>query len=48
MIKVYILKKIELLEKDKEEIKQDFKALIKEKNKEQRKLKKVIRLLEKE
>lgn len=48
MIKEDILKQIEVLEKDKEEIKQDFKALINEKNKEQRKLKKVLRLLEKE
>ena len=48
MIKEDIVKQIELIEKDKDEIKQDFKALIKEKNKEQRKLKKVLRLLEKE
>ena len=48
MIKDDILKQIEQLEKDKEEIKQDYKTLIKEKGKEQRKLKKVLRLLEKE
>lgn len=48
MLKEDILKQIEVLENDKKEIKQDFKALIKEKNKEQRKLKKVLRLLDQE
>ena len=48
MLKEDILKQIEDIEKEKEVIKQDYKTLIKEKAKEQRKLKKVIRLLEKE
>ena len=48
MIKEDILKQIELLEKEKESVKQDYKNTIKIKNKEQRKLKKVLRLLEKE
>lgn len=48
MLKEEILKQMEEIEKEKEEIKQDYKILIKEKAKEQRKLKKVLRLLEKE
>ena len=48
MIKEDILKQIEQLEKEKEAIKEQYKEDIKIKVKEQRKLKKVIRLLEKE
>ena len=48
MIKEDILKQIEQLEKEKEVVKQEYKNTIKIKNKEQRKLKKVIKLLEKE
>ncbi len=48
MIKEDILKQIELIEKEKESVKQEYKNTIKIKNKEQRKLKKVIKLLEKE
>ena len=48
MIKEDILKQIEEIEKEKEVVKQEYKDTIKIKNKEQRKLKKVIRLLEKE
>ena len=48
MLKEDILKKIEQIEEEKEIAKDDYKKVIREKNKEQRKLKKVIRLLEKE
>ena len=48
MIKEDIIKQIEQLEKEKEVVKQQYKDTIKLKNKEQRKLKKVLRLLEKE
>ena len=48
MIKEDILKQIEIIEKEKEVVKQEYKNTIKIKNKEQRKLKKVIKLLEKE
>ena len=48
MIKEDIIKQIELLEKEKESVKQDYKNTIKIKNKEQRKLKKVLRLLDQE
>lgn len=48
MIKEDILKQIDQLEKEKAELNDQFKLLIKEKVKEQRKLKKVLRLLEKE
>ena len=48
MIKEDILKQIEIIEKEKESVKQEYKNTIKIKNKEQRKLKKVIKLLEKE
>lgn len=48
MIKEDILKQIEQIEKEKEVVKQEYKNTIKIKNKEQRKLKKVIKLLEKE
>ena len=48
MIKEDILKQIEQIEKEKEVVKQEYKDNIKIKNKEQRKLKKVLRLLEKE
>lgn len=48
MIKEDILKQIEQIEKEKEVVKQEYKDTIKIKNKEQRKLKKVIKLLEKE
>ena len=48
MIKEDILKQIEDIEKEKELVKQEYKNTIKIKNKEQRKLKKVIKLLEKE
>ena len=42
MIKEDILKQIEQIEKEKEVVKQEYKDTIKIKNKEQRKLKKVI------
>ena len=48
MIKEDILKQIEQIEKEKEVVKQQYKDVIKIKNKEQRKLKKVLRLLERE
>lgn len=48
MIKEDILKQIEVIEKEKEVVKEQYKEVIKIKNKEQRKLKKVLRLLEKE
>ena len=48
MIKEDILKQIEQIEKEKEVVKQQYKDAIKVKNKEQRKLKKVIKLLDKE
>ena len=48
MIKEDILKQIEQIEEEKEIAKDEYKKVIREKNKEQRKLKKVIRLLEKE
>ena len=48
MIKEDIIKQIEQIEKEKEVVKQEYKNTIKIKNKEQRKLKKVIKLLEKE
>ena len=48
MIKEDILKQIEQIEKEKEVVKQEYKNSIRIKNKEQRKLKKVLRLLEKE
>ena len=48
MIKEDILKQIEEIEKEKENLKQQYKDELKLKVKEQRKLKKVIRLLEKE
>ena len=48
MIKEDLIKQIEQIEKEKEVVKQEYKNTIKIKNKEQRKLKKVIRLLEKE
>ena len=48
MIKEDIIKQIEQIEKEKEVVKQQYKDAIKLKNKEQRKLKKVIKLLEKE
>ena len=48
MIKEDILKQIEQIEKEKEVVKQEYKDTIKIKNKEKRKLKKVIKLLEKE
>ena len=48
MIKEDILKQIEEIEKEKENLKQQYKDELKLKVKEQRKLKKVIKLLEKE
>ena len=48
MIKEDILKQIEEIEKEKENLKQQYKDELKLKVKEQRKLKKVIRLLDKE
>ena len=48
MIKEDILKQIEIIEEEKEIAKDEYKKVIREKNKEQRKLKKVIKLLEKE
>ena len=48
MIKEDIIKQIEQIEKEKEVVKQQYKDTIKLKNKEQRKLKKVIKLLDKE
>ena len=48
MIKEDIVKQIEQLEKEKEVVKQQYKDAIKIKNKEQRKLKKVLRLLDQE
>ena len=47
MIKEDILKQIEQIEKEKEVVKQEYKNTIRIKNQEQRKLKKVIKLLEK-
>ena len=48
MLKDEITKQIEEIEKEKENLKQQYKDELKIKVKEQRKLKKVIRLLEKE
>ena len=48
MLKEDILKQIEEIEKEKENLKQQYKDELKLKVKEQRKLKKVIKLLEKE
>ena len=48
MIKENILKQIEEIEKEKENLKQQYKDELKLKVKEQRKLKKVLRLLDKE
>ena len=48
MIKDNILKQIEDIEKEKEIIKQQYKEDIKIRNKEQRKLKKVLKIIDKE
>ena len=48
MIKDNILKQIEDIEKEKEDIKQQYKEDIKIRNKEQRKLKKLIKILDRE
>ena len=48
MLKEEILKQMEELEKDKQQVIENDKQAIKEIAKEQRKLKKVLRLLEKE
>ena len=48
MIKEDILKQIEEIEKEKENLKQQYKDELKLKVKEQRKLKKVLRILDRE